>query len=475
MQKDGNEMSLRAACLAVVGGILVLTAVACSSSDEGGSSPDATPNPNGALDGASCKVGFDCKSGICTDGKCAPGAGGGGDPKNGVKDGNETDVDCGGTGAPPCADGKSCIAPSDCQSAVCKAGKCAAPGPTDGVKNADETDVDCGGKVAPKCAVGKGCAAHGDCESDACSYQKKCVEYKGCTGHFGGDTCGAGETGTADAKHESCCTTVAVTDAPNGGFVMDKYQVTAGRMRAFIERYNGDLKSWAATNPKGWNPAWTSNLPGNMADALYALGPGGKRGCDVVNQGGRTYWQDPIAGNPNERSDFSKDVLDEKALNCVPWYLAQAVCVFDGARLAKSSEIAWTFENRGRQGGATQYPWQFKDTSAYNPNAQDPRLVHYYSYATPNPPANMRLVNNDYALDHAFFIAPPGRRPTGANMHGIQDLAGNMLMWVNDNPKQFSYTLSWEKHPKNLTPTTWNAQDGPDGYYAIGARCARDP
>src|SRR5690606_23237595 len=145
----------------------------------------------------------------------------------------ETDVDCGGS-APPCADGKMCKIGPDCQSEVCKAGRCQPPGPDDGIKNADETDVDCGGKKAPKCAVGKGCKAHSDCTSDACAHDGKCVAMKSCTGHFGGDTCGAGDTGTPGAKHESCCTTVSVDDrsqGQGGAFRIDKYHVTAGRMR----------------------------------------------------------------------------------------------------------------------------------------------------------------------------------------------------------------------------------------------------
>jgi len=81
--------------------------------------------------------------------------------------------------------------------------------------------------------------------------------------------------------------------------------------------------------------------------------------------------------------------------------------------------------------------------------------------------------SNAYPLDHAFYIAPPGRRPEGADMYGAEDVAGNMLMWVSDGPKDFTWTMSWENHQKNLTVTTWNASDGPDGYYALGARCAK--
>lgn len=453
------------ACLLAMGGVLLFGSAACSiSAAADGDEP--TSNPNGADLGGDCDVGFDCKSGVCSGGKCALSSLAGGD---------QTDVGCGGASAPKCEDGKKCKAAGDCASGVCTSGTCAAPSPTDGVKNGAETDTDCGGGTAPDCAVGKGCDENADCASDACSYAKKCVEYKSCTGHFGGDTCGAGETGTAEAKHESCCTTVDVTDRPAGKLRVDKYQVTAGRMRAFIERYSGNLQEWAKTSPQGWNDAWTSKLPASISDAHFLLGPANKRGCAVAGQGGRTYWQPPIGGNAAEQSDFAKDVLDEKALNCVTWHMAQALCVSDGGRLATAAEIKWLFEN----GGKTQWPWQTKDTSAFNPNAGDGRLAHYYSYQTPNPPKTMRTAgsgSSTYPVDQAFWMAPPGRHPSGANQYGIEDMAGNMMPWVNEGPRQFIWTLSWEKHAKNLTATTYNPQDPPgaEAYYAIGARCVRD-
>jgi hypothetical protein len=401
---------------------------------------------------------------------------GGGEDGAGSSAAAETDEGCGGA-APPCADGKRCKIARDCQSAVCKEGRCQAPAPDDGVQNGDETDVDCGGKKAPKCAVGKGCKGHPDCTSDACAYDGKCVAVKSCTGHFGGDTCGAGETGTAGAKHESCCTTVLVDDRPSaegGAYRLDKYHVTAGRMRAFVERWKGDLKAWAATSPEGWDDAWTSALPAKMSDALYLLGFGGKRGCNVKGQGGRTYWQPPVDGDDEEVSDFSKDVLDEKALNCVTWHMAQALCVSDRGRLASGAEIAWVFEN----GGTTEYPWQWKDTSPYNPQRADIRLVHRFNYATPNPPASLRLVPNNgnpYPLDKAFYIAPPGRHPGGVSKHGVEDAAGNLLHWISDDVRFHVRTFSWEEHDKNLRPRRYDQDGDYDGYYAIGARCSYDP
>ena len=84
------------------------------------------------------------------------------------RNGDETDVDCGGATCPKCADGNKCVKAADCTSGVCTAGVCAAASCTDKVKNADETDVDCGGAKCPKCADNKKCSKAADCTSGVC-------------------------------------------------------------------------------------------------------------------------------------------------------------------------------------------------------------------------------------------------------------------------------------------------------------------
>jgi hypothetical protein len=121
-------------------------------------------------EGGKCEGAPDCASGLCRDGVCNAV-----DPANGVKDGDETDIDCGGTKAPACPDLKACLVAQDCTSSVCKAGICQVPSPTDGVKNGDETGLDCGGAKAPKCPVGAGCLSDNDCDKVRCdTVQKKC-------------------------------------------------------------------------------------------------------------------------------------------------------------------------------------------------------------------------------------------------------------------------------------------------------------
>jgi hypothetical protein len=79
--------------------------------------------------------------------------GGGGDAAptctDGVKNGTETDIDCGGSCTTKCDAGRGCDKPEDCSTGVCTMGKCAAAACDDGVKNGTETDVDCGGNCGP--------------------------------------------------------------------------------------------------------------------------------------------------------------------------------------------------------------------------------------------------------------------------------------------------------------------------------------
>lgn len=83
-----------------------------------------------------------------------------------MRDGFETDIDCGGT-CQRCAAGKACGVADDCQTGGCDAGVCRAPTCSDGLRDGYESDVDCGG-VCPPCAAALACAADRDCASGTC-------------------------------------------------------------------------------------------------------------------------------------------------------------------------------------------------------------------------------------------------------------------------------------------------------------------
>jgi hypothetical protein len=126
-------------------------------------------------DGKPCSTGADCgPPGICTAGVCVVPT-----CSDGIIDGDESDVDCGGSCGAGCGVGKRCQSSADCTVArngrhfalgnLCLYGVC---GWTclDGVQDGDETDVDCGGSCSVKCAAGQGCVSNSDCpRNHACS------------------------------------------------------------------------------------------------------------------------------------------------------------------------------------------------------------------------------------------------------------------------------------------------------------------
>jgi hypothetical protein len=115
----------------------------------------------GCPPGSACALAIDCESAVCDAGLCAAAT-----CTDGVKNQNETDLDCGGS-CSPCDIGRACLAGANCQSFVCTAGLCAAASCTDGVKNQNETDVDCGGSCDP-CDTGLACVVAADCASAVC-------------------------------------------------------------------------------------------------------------------------------------------------------------------------------------------------------------------------------------------------------------------------------------------------------------------
>lgn len=436
------------------------------------------PNAPPCNDGKTCAAGPDCVNRACIEKVCTPPS-----PTDGVKNGTETGIDCGGpSDIARCPIGQGCGGDTDCLGDICRGGICKAPGPTDGILNNDETDVDCGGPNAPKCVTGATCLASSDCQSDGCAYDGKCASNRSCTKLEGGYTCGPNES---MGRQDDCCKTAKV-----GAYTIDKYQITAGRMRTFIEHFNGNVRAWAQTLPagSGWSQAWTPELPETIDQANEQLGPYyDKRACNSGYRTGHTYW---TPAPYDEGQDFTQDVNDTKALNCTPWWVTKALCIWSGGHMVTTTELRAAYTN----GGTTSYPWGPRGT--YTTTAPNDYAIGFFSYLTPNPPATAHVDETGY-FDAAFYVAPPGRRPLGYSSTGVADLVGNLLEWVGDSDRQFVWKGSWENHAAEadgftVDPNdpysasrngqTWNwgtnigigrPGDGRGvGYYAIGSRCA---
>ena len=127
---------------------------------------------SGGICQPTCTTNAQCPSGVCLGGFCRVA-----NCADGAKNASETGVDCGGPSpyCVRCADGQPCDGSSDCASGVCSGGLCQAPSCSDGLKNGTETDVDCGGPGCPGCGLGKVCTAASDCQSSVCGANARCT------------------------------------------------------------------------------------------------------------------------------------------------------------------------------------------------------------------------------------------------------------------------------------------------------------
>ena len=464
--------------------------------DCGGAPPESTPR---CATGKACLQTGDCDAVLCTGNVCAAPA-----ANDGIKNGTETGVDCGGaapTNAPRCVVGGTCAATTDCDAVLCTGGVCQPPSHGDGIKNGNETGPDCGGPDAiNRCGEGVGCAATTDCDARKCS-AGTCQPQSGNDGIKNGSEtdidCGGGApTNAARCAVDKTCT----THDDCGSSACAKSGPKAGKCVAYkscVENngFSGNVRGWVqnpATKPAGWNSSWDMLVPATVNDAEVMLGdywlnapndnPNlgdekeiSKRSCGNDNYNGHTYW---VSRESASAQVFTQAQLDPKLLNCVGWHLVKAFCAWDGGHLATRSELYNAFTN----GNTTYWPWEYTNgpyrLPALDPavlaegnSAQDDRLNHHYIYGFPgNQPANSRIT---------WWISPPGRFYKGWNANKIE-IVGNALEWTGDSEYRFVWNESFENHNGRIddggdwrTPGDPNDRgDVPNGYYALGARCA---
>lgn len=171
-------------------------------------------------------------------------------------------------------------------------------------------------------------------------------------------------------------------------FALDKYEVTVGRFRKFVEAYDdwhvarSLPASGTGANPNsggtGWNTAWP--LPVSAVALRSAI------------KCGDLTWTD-LQGN-NESS----------AINCVSWSEAFAFCIWDGGRLPTEAE--WEYAAAG--------------------GAQN----HLYAWGNQAPSAERALF--DASANSPF--TPVGSKATtgGRGCYGHLDLAGSVSEWAFD-------------------------------------------
>ncbi len=218
------------------------------------------------------------------------------------------------------------------------------------------------------------------------------------------------------ASNESCCATATTipagtflrsydlaADAFNdmnypaslSSFVLDKYEITVGRYRVFLESGYGTQARPPAdasgahptVSGSGWHAAWNSNLPTDTAALRAALK------CRLEYQ----TWTDSPGANEN------------KALTCLSWYDAMAFCIWDGGYLPTEAE--WNYAAVGGDAHRT-YPW----SSPSDSTAIDCTQANF----NPGTPC-VGLVSR-----------VGSQSPTGDARWGHSDLAGNVWEWTLD-------------------------------------------
>jgi formylglycine-generating enzyme required for sulfatase activity len=176
-------------------------------------------------------------------------------------------------------------------------------------------------------------------------------------------------------------------------FYLDRYEVTIGRFRKFVNAGLGTQANppamgagaHARIDGSGWNSAWNAKLPANTAGLRTALQ------CYADYQ----TWTDTSGNN------------EQKPVNCLDWYTAFAFCAWDGGRLPTEAE--W---NYAASGGSEQryYPW--------------------------SRPPNSTAIDDSYAAycgGTCTMLNVGSKSPKGDGRWGQSDLGGNVWEWTLDS------------------------------------------
>ena len=188
-----------------------------------------------------------------------------------------------------------------------------------------------------------------------------------------------------------------------GTFWLDRYEVTVGRFRAFVEagmgtQVNSPIAGQGAHAnfpASGWDDRWNAVLEANRAALVAAVK------CDAAFH----TWTDTIQST------------DNRPMNCITWYEAMAFCAWDGGFLPTEAE--W---NYAAAGGDEQraYPWS-------NPPEVTALDGTHSSYLE-----GTNCVGDGMTGCQTSDLIAVGTKPAGDGRWDHSDLAGNVSEWTLD-------------------------------------------
>ena len=290
------------------------------------------------------------------------------------------------------------------------------PACMDGAVATDGGDTPSGDASGP----GSDASSAGDAESDATVVDQMACEQLMCEadgltvsccesvqvpgGAFQLGRCGSGSASCSDA-YDGYTSDVPEHDATLSAFALDRFEVTVGRFRRFVERYDGTPPAdGAGAHPliagSGWQSAWDDRLPASR-DALLA-----HLQCPTNDQFEATWTDTP-------------GTHELYAVNCVTWYDAFAFCAWEGKRLPTNAE--WEYVAAGGEENRL-FPW---GSDAATP-------AHANSLLGKEPSVPIDEWN-------AMQFVPVGGYRLGIGRWGHMDLAGNMAEWTLDTVEPSAY------------------------------------
>ena len=244
-------------------------------------------------------------------------------------------------------------------------------------------------------------------------------------------------TSCGPSATESCCVSTEVeggtffrTYTNDGGgpsgeadpasvssFRLDKYVVTVGRFRQFIQAWNGGLGyaplegSGKHTHLNGGLGLANSGAPGtyepgwNAEDNLQIAPTDENLACETPPPGVVSPTYTTWTASPG-----SHEALP---ITCANWWESYAFCIWDGGFLP--SEAEWEY---AAAGGSQQreYAWGSED-----PGTASKYAIYNCDY--PGPSGCTGVVN----------IAPVGTATLGAGLWGQLDMVGEEYEWTLDN------------------------------------------